>query len=151
MKAYTDGACRGGNPGDCSCSFLVLDEKGGLIHLASRYLGPSLHSNNYAEYAGLIDLLEWADRSKITGIEIYCDSALIVNQTNGEWRVNEDSLRPLRALATFFLLRGGHTLEHIKGHSGIPGNEMADRLCNAILDAEEVKRVNAGRVVSDVV
>ena len=135
IVAYTDGACRINNPGVCSCAFAVLSNTGiSMSH--SKYLGPELHTNNFAEYSGLIECLKFLDEQGFKGVLIRCDSQLIVKQVNGEWNVKHEELKPLHALATALLIRGGHTLEWIKGHNGDPGNEMVDRLCNEILDKE---------------
>ena len=135
--AFTDGACRVSNPGFCSCAFAVYqDDKG--IHSSSRYLGPELHSNNWAEFEGLLDLLRWAAVNGVAGLEIFCDSKLVVHTSTGLWTLKEPSLKPLCTLAYAMLVRGNHTLQHIKGHSGNPGNEYVDLLCNQVLDKEGI-------------
>jgi ribonuclease HI len=143
MKAYTDGACRVSNPGQTSCAWVIAitsneDDVLYFKESGSRYLGPELHTNNYAEYQGLLDLLKYAAKHKIMGLEIYCDSKLVVNQVNDVWDVNNQELVPLWVLAYALRIRGGHTLQHIHGHSGDPGNEYVDRLCNEALDKEGI-------------
>src|SRR5665213_891479 len=113
MKAYTDGACRVSNPGQCSCAFAVFNGDQ-VIAQFSTYLGPKLYTNNYAEYMGLIYLLRWADAAKIKGLDIYCDSKLVVNQVNDVWNINREELRSLRDEAYAFMIRDAHTLQHIK-------------------------------------
>ena len=132
-KAYCDGACRAGNPGETSCAFAVFNGDN-LYTSASRYLGPELHTNNYAEYQGLLDLLKWANQFGMLNLEIFCDSRLVVEQVNDDWDVNSEDLKPLWLLAYTLRIRGNHTLRHIKGHSGDPGNEFVDKLCNEALD-----------------
>lgn len=135
MKAYTDGACRGGNPGETSCAFAIFD--GNAVFMAdSKYLGPELHTNNYAEYQGLLMLLGWAREHGVENLEIFSDSKLVVNQINGTWKVNDPNLAAFAATAYALKVRGGHTLRHIHGHSGDPGNDYADKLCNEVLDHE---------------
>ena len=141
-QAYTDGACRGGNPGQCSCAFVVMQNRT-AVFMDSRYLGPELHTNNYAEYQGLLDLLKWADTNKVYYLEIYSDSALVVNQVRGSWKVNKEELKSLCNTATGLLIRGGHTLHLVKGHDGNIGNEYADKLCNKVLDEEEQRESSA--------
>jgi ribonuclease HI len=143
MLAYTDGACRVSNPGQCSCAWVIAITNGedDMLYFkesGSRYLGPELHSNNYAEYQGLLDLLKYAAKHKIMGLEIYCDSKLVVKQVNDEWDVNSEELKSLWLLAHSLRIRGHHTLQHIPGHSGDPGNEYVDRLCNEVLDKEGI-------------
>jgi ribonuclease HI len=139
LKAYCDGACRGGNPGDCSCAWAIYDGEA-VSYTGARYLGPEPHSNNHAEYQGLIGLLMLAASVSKTNLEIYSDSEVVIKQISGEWKVKEHSLQPLRDLAYALLLRGGHTLQHVKGHAGDPGNELVDRLCNETLDNEGIKK-----------
>lgn len=137
LKSYCDGACRCSNPGQTSCAFAVY-EGDRVIAEGSRYLGPDLRSNNFAEYQGLLDLLKWAEVNTVRGLTIYCDSQLVIKTTKGEWNLNVLALQPLRDLAYALLTRGGHTLEHVKGHSGVVGNERVDFLCNEVLDKEGI-------------
>jgi ribonuclease HI len=134
IKAYTDGACRKGNPGVCSCAYHI-ELPGGSV-ATGFFLGPELHTNNYAEYQGLVKLLEHLERNAYEPIAIHCDSKLVVEQVNQRWNVTSNELRPLMSKAYGLLTKGGHTLLHVKGHSGDPGNEAVDLLCNKVLDQE---------------
>ena len=142
MRAYTDGACRVSNPGQCSAAFAVFDFLGETDMLGARYLGPELHTNNYAEYQGLLDLLKWAKAAKVTGLDIHCDSQLVVKQLRGEWAVKHKELQPLHDLAQALIVRGRHNLSWIRGHEQAEleedriGNTLVDKLCNDILDKE---------------
>jgi ribonuclease HI len=107
-----------------------------LIHSESRYLGPELHTNNWAEYQGLLDLLKWTAKAGEKGLNIYCDSKLVVNQVMDVWDVNSAELKPLWFLAYNLRVRGQHMLYHIKSHNGNTGNEYVDLLCNEVLDKE---------------
>ena len=93
-----------------------------------------LHTNNYAEYQGLIALLEVLYTNKFRNVIIHCDSELVVNQTLGKWQINQPDLKGLAIKCYGLLTQGCHVLKHIKGHSGIQGNERADQLCNQVLD-----------------
>jgi ribonuclease HI len=135
ITTYTDGACRGGNPGFTSCGFVVYngtDE----VHKQGFYLGPELFTNNWAEFQGVICALNWAAINEVQRMLIFCDSKLVVNTINEEWKLGEESLIPLRDYARALLIRGNHSIQHIKGHAGILGNEVADAECNRILDEE---------------
>ena len=138
INAYCDGAVRVSNPGVASCAWVMYNGKGEHLHSESYYLGPELRSNNYAEYAGLIHLLEWLYEHQTRNVVIHSDSALVVNQVNQKWDVNSDELRPLMSKAYGLLVQGAHMLKHCKGHDGVIGNEKADELCNQELD----RRVN---------
>jgi ribonuclease HI len=138
MNAYTDGACRLSNPGETSCAFAV--DLNGKWYTHARYLGPALHTNNYAEYLGLLELLTWAEKEHILGLDIYCDSKLVVDQVCGRMAVLSRDLEPFVNTAIFYKTRGGHKLHHIRGHQGNEGNELVDRLCNEVLDEEFARR-----------
>jgi ribonuclease HI len=137
-EAYTDGACRGGNPGFTSCAWVLYNSAiPDQEELGSKYLGPERHTNNYAEYQGLIFLLEYLYTHSIRNVIIYSDSELVVNQTLGNWDINKDDLKSYAAKCYGLLMQGCHVLKHIKGHAGNKGNERADALCNAVLDIHE--------------
>ena len=54
--AYFDGGCRPRNPGHAGIAVVV--KLGGRKHILSRYIG--IHTNNYAEYTGLIVAVKYA-------------------------------------------------------------------------------------------
>lgn len=136
LTAYCDGACRKSNPGLCSCAWVLYDEDGKLRDWQGYFLGLG-HTNNYAEYMGLVYLLEYLHTHGMQNVKIYSDSALVVNQVNQLWSVYNSELRRLNIQAYGLLLAGGYTLVHVSGHSGSEGNEEADKICNDILDRNE--------------
>jgi ribonuclease HI len=134
IEAYTDGACRSGQ---CSCAWVL---RGPNIATHDAYfLGPTPHTNNYAEYAGLLMLLDYLYCRNLRNVIIHSDSQLVVRQVNQVYETHDDELRPLMHKAYGLLTMGCHVLKHVKGHDGNPGNEEADRLCNLVLD-EEARR-----------
>ena len=136
IEAFCDGACRGGNPGFCSCAYAIYFG-GKLDTFGSWYLGPERKTNNHAEYAALIRLLEILFQNNVRNVIIFSDSKLVVNQTNQVWSVESNDLRPLMSTAYGLLTQGCHILRHCRGHSGIEGNEFVDKLCNEELDRQE--------------
>lgn len=146
LFAFTDGACRETNPGKCAAAYAVFtssDGSGNEVYGGARYIG--IATNNQAEYVALIDLLVTAEAKQIKGLTIYSDSQLIVNQSTGKWKVGEKSLEDFQASAYALLIRGGHTLKWVKGHSGNPGNERVDYLCNQVLDREQEREKKCQR------
>jgi len=137
--AYCDGGSRG-NPGPSACAFAVYNGTN-LLHSEAFYLGDD-KTNNEAEYAGIIKLLEWL-HGKTQRVLIFCDSTLVVNQVNGNWDVTKTHLLPLHARATGFKIKDRHTLQYCKGHDGIIGNELCDELVNRCLD-EHTQNQTAG-------
>lgn len=137
LKAWTDGACRKGNPGFCSCAWALL--KDDTLICNSVYLGPERHTNNYAEYMALVYLLEYLSYQKIEGVVIHSDSELVVNQVNQAWKINNEDLKKMCNKCYALLVRGKHFLLHVKGHNGDKYNEYVDRLCNEKLDEHKAE------------
>jgi ribonuclease HI len=134
LKAYTDGARR---KNIAACSYVIYDDMGRVIESEA---GVFLHgTNNELEYLALIQILNWASKHQVKNIHIYSDSLLVVEQVNGSWQVNNQRLKELRTQAYGLLVRGGHTLSHVKGHAGSKGNNEADRLCNEVMDKWETE------------
>lgn len=130
--AYVDGACRQGNPGLCSSAFVIYKD-GALFHKQGRVL-EGLQTNNVSEYTALLDFLKWAEINNVRNAMINCDSKLVVEQTNQRWNCDKPELKTMMSLAYGLMVRGAHVLKHVKGHSGVVGNEEVDALCNALLD-----------------
>ena len=70
----------------------ILDG-GDVVWECARYLG--VKTNNEAEYAALITLLEEARSRGMREIEIRGDSKLVVSQVNREWKINKPHLMVL--------------------------------------------------------
>lgn len=148
-NAYTDGAVRRGNPGIASAGFVVYNEDGTTCWKWAFVLdnGTVLRTNNEAEYAALIDLLQWAEEHEVRNMMIHCDSKLVVETVNLRSQTDMPHLKSKVALAYGLLVRGQHVLRHIHGHSGYVGNELADKLCNEVLDEWEKKNGRTQSVV----
>jgi len=92
LIAYTDGASLG-NPGPMGIG-VVLYREGFRIEELSEYIGDG--TNNIAEYTAVIRALETAHRLGDKTVHIKSDSQLIVRQLNGEYKVKDPKLRPLK-------------------------------------------------------
>jgi len=90
---YCDGGARN-NPGPAALGVVIDGEKE-----YSQYLGKA--TNNEAEYQAVIFALKKAKQlfgkkeSQNLEIEIKSDSALLVNQLNGQYKIKEKNLQPL--------------------------------------------------------
>lgn len=136
--AHCDGGSRG-NPGPSGYGAVIEDPKGQVVARLSEYLGKQ--TNNYAEYSGLLAVLQWALDHHAPRLRVVSDSELLVNQMKGRYKVASPGLRPLweeakRRAARLEKFQIGHTLRG--------GNKEADRLANDAMDRGMGKRPGTG-------
>ena len=91
LRIFSDGGSRG-NPGP-SAYAIVVTENGKIIHEQSEFLG--VHTNNYAEYRGLIAGLAFAANHGAKEVEFVMDSQLVLRQMNGEYKVKSPDMLEL--------------------------------------------------------
>lgn len=125
---YTDGGARG-NPGPAGIGF-VLSEIGSPVVEHGEYIGTA--TNNQAEYKALLAGLICAKKKKISELQCFLDSELVVKQVRGEYRVKNEELKILldeikKILSVFSRV----TFEHVPRSK----NAHADKLVNEALDA----------------
>ena len=120
---YFDGASRG-NPGPAAIGWVIVTGDG-IVTEGSKRIGET--TNNRAEYEGLIQALEVADRYGFDEVEARSDSELLVKQVRGEWDTNDPDLRERRVRARELLARfDDWSLSHVPREI----NERADELAN---------------------
>jgi ribonuclease HI len=128
FTAHCDGGSRG-NPGPSGYGAVVEDAKGQVVARLSRFLG--VQTNNYAEYSGLLAVLEWAIANGAKRLRVVSDSELMVKQMKGLYKVKSPGLIPLWQEAR--RLKGqldGFEIRHtLRG-----GNKEADALANEAMD-----------------
>lgn len=132
ITVYTDGGSRG-NPGHSGYGLVIYDEFQKILFQESKYLGTK--TNNEAEYSGLIGALDWLSKNqdkKISKINFYSDSQLMVRQLQGKYKVKAPNLKP-------FFQKAQQLISSIK----IPiifqdirrdFNQLADDLANQAMD-----------------
>ena len=126
--AWCDGGSRG-NPGPAGFGAIVQDPQGQTAARLSRFLG--VHTNNYAEYQGLLAVLEWALANHVRRLKVVSDSELMVKQMKGQYKVASPALRPLWEEAK---LRARQLDQFEIQHTLRGGNKEADRLANEAMD-----------------
>ncbi len=72
---------------------MIEDPEGQVVARLSEYLGRQ--TNNYAEYKGLLSVLEWALANGAKRLRVVSDSELMVRQMKGRYKVKSPGLRPL--------------------------------------------------------
>jgi ribonuclease HI len=126
--AHVDGGARG-NPGPAGYGVAISDAAGHAVAELSEYLGH--HTNNYAEYQGLLAALRYAAENQIKALKVVSDSELMVRQMKGLYKVRHPELRKLYDEAQQLVRR----LEHFEiRHALREHNRIADRLANEAMD-----------------
>ena len=88
---YSDGGARG-NPGP-SAYAIVVTKDGKTVHEHAEFLG--VHTNNYAEYRGLIAGISKALELGADEVEFVMDSQLVIRQMTGQYRVKSPDMLAL--------------------------------------------------------
>ena len=128
FTAHCDGGSRG-NPGPSGYGAVIEDPKGRIVARLSKFLGRQ--TNNYAEYAGLLAVLTWANENGTKRLRVVSDSELMVKQMKGQYKVASPGLRPLWEEAK----RLAGRLERFEmRHTLRGGNQEADQLANEAMD-----------------
>jgi len=112
-KSYT-AAFDGGstpNPGEMKIGGWIRDPNGIRIYAYTEEIGYG--TNNEAEYKSLIKLLEEVKKRGIQTIHIKGDSALVVNQVTGKWKVKDPKMKILKAKACSVGEGINFKLEHV--------------------------------------
>ena len=140
---YTDGSCKGGKIKKCGYGVYFPD---GKVHDISEPFTKRMspYTNQRAELYAILSGMEKAfEKYEFKTLTIHsdsmysinCSSKWITNWKKNGWKTanksdvkNKDILKKIDK----FMTKYGHKIkfEHVKGHSGIAGNERADQLAN---------------------
>jgi ribonuclease HI len=130
-RLFTDGGARG-NPGPAAAAFVLQGDDGTVLDARGDAIGVA--TNNVAEYTALLNGLRRAAELGVTEVEVVSDSELMVKQMRGEYRIKNAALRELSIEAARLARAVGTvTYKAVRREH----NELADRLVNEALDAEQ--------------
>jgi probable phosphoglycerate mutase len=130
-RLSTDGGARG-NPGPAAFGYVLETDDGTVLDARGETIG--IATNNVAEYRALVAGLAKAVELGVDELDVVSDSELLVRQMTGEYKVKNETLRALNEEAETLARKLGRVRytavrrEH---------NELADKLVNEALDAEE--------------
>ncbi|WP_155737524.1 ribonuclease H family protein [Agrobacterium tumefaciens] len=139
LHVFTDGACDP-NPGPGGWAFVAI-ENGAIIHNESG--SDAATTNNRMEMQAVIAALRWMQSNGYAAAQVHSDSQYCVKGAN-EWRhgwarknwMRGENLIPNADIwqqISEILDAVSVSLNWVRGHSGISGNEAADRLaCDAL-------------------
>jgi ribonuclease HI len=128
FTAHCDGGARG-NPGPAGFGAVIEDPEGKVVARLSEYLGKQ--TNNFAEYSGLLAVLDWALKNSVKRLCVVSDSELMVRQMKGHYKVKAPGLLPLWQEAQ---KRAARLEDFEMRHTLRGGNKEADRLANEAMD-----------------
>lgn len=148
VMIYSDGACRG-NPGEAG-SGVAIYRKDTLSQLWYGLYDVN-GTNNTAELKALYQALVFAKEELAKGntVCIFCDSEYAIGSATkwakkwerNHWmdgntpRKNAEIIKPIHFL--YQELKGQLAIVHVRGHRGIEGNELADRMAMLAIDSQE--------------
>lgn len=140
LSVYTDGGSRG-NPGTSGCGVVIDDgvTRKGYFY----YLGE--HTNNFAEYTGLLKALYLAKEMNAEDIVVYSDSELMCRQMNGVYKVKNPQLLVLYKEAVNLINNlKSFRIEHVRREF----NKDADSLANMAMDKKRNGEVEFTTAIS---
>lgn len=137
LTIYCDGACQG-NPGKAGSGLAIYADNAKPTLLYGEYNPKG--TNNTAELGALYQALQIASDSTATQTIIYCDSKYsidcITNWAYGwkrkGWVKKGGEIKNLEIIqvahALYDEIKDRVIVKHVKGHAGVEGNELADRM-----------------------
>ncbi|PTD93578.1 ribonuclease H [archaeon SCG-AAA382B04] len=128
---YTDGASRG-NPGPASLGFVFTNKDEEILLRKAKFLGNK--TNNQAEYLAVLNAIKEVKKRYKKPITLYSDSNLLVNQLNDEWNVKDSELKKYYKKIKEEIKDLEIEIKHVPRDNKF--TEIADSLCNKILDQE---------------
>ncbi len=126
LVAQVDGACEPINPGGTGSYGLVIYRGDCQIYRGGNIIGSGENiSNNVAEYAGLLALLEWCIVSQVKEpVWVFSDSKLLIEQMNGRWKAKHGRYFPLYQKANAVI--DEHGLRSLLRYQWIPRQENTE-------------------------
>ncbi len=128
IVANIDGGSRG-NPGPAAYGVVIRTTQGKAVAEIAKFIGEA--TNNFAEYQGLLAVLEYALSHGYSRLRVQTDSELMAQQIAGHYKVRSLDLKPLHAHAQALIARlESFSIQHVYREK----NREADRLVNQALD-----------------
>ena len=158
LTAYTDGACsaNGTSKAKAGWAFVLLDEDENLI--AEGAGGVDNGTNNIGELTAIIKAIEAAAELSPEKLEIFSDSAYVVNAITNKWFINWErngwltsQNKPVKNKDLWLkLMKAMEEIEikfsKVKGHAGEEFNEIADKLAVKATNDISEEKISIGRV-----
>jgi ribonuclease HI len=121
LVAYVDGGCLG-NPGPSGIGVVIRGCASGPIRIA-KWIGHQ--DNNVAEYAALMEALQYAVSLKAQKLHVYSDSEVVVRQMTGEYTCRSPRLYSLHWTCQKLARSLKFSISHVPRESNAEANGLA--------------------------
>jgi len=121
LVAYVDGGSLG-NPGPSGIGVVIAGCESGPIRIA-KWIGHQ--DNNVAEYAALLEALQWALKLKAKALHVYSDSQVVVRQMLGEYTCRSPRLYSLHWTCRKLARGLNFSISHVPREDNAEANGLA--------------------------
>ena len=121
LVAYVDGGCLG-NPGPAGIGVVISGLAEGPVRIA-KWIGRQ--DNNVAEYAALMEALQYAVEQKAQKLHVYSDSEVVVRQMTGEYVCRSPRLYSLHWTCRKLARSLAFSISHVRREENAEANELA--------------------------
>jgi len=121
LVAYVDGGCLG-NPGPSGIGVVISGLAGGPVRIA-KWIGNQ--DNNVAEYAALMEALQYAVALKARKLHVYSDSQVMVRQMTGEYECRSPRLYSLHWTCRKLARSLKFSISHVRREFNVEANRLA--------------------------
>src|SRR5437764_1041648 len=121
LVAYVDGGCLG-NPGPAGIGVVISGLAEGPVRIA-KWIGRQ--DNNVAEYAALMEALQYAVERKAQKLHVYSDSQVVVRQMTGEYECRSPRLYSLHWTCRKLARSLKFSISHVKREFNVEANRLA--------------------------
>jgi len=121
LVAYVDGGCLG-NPGPSGIGVVIQGMTDGPVRIA-KWIGHQ--DNNVAEYAALMEALQYAVAFKARKLHVYSDSEVVVRQMTGEYTCRSPRLYSLHWTCRKLARSLAFSISHVRREENAEANGLA--------------------------
>lgn len=121
LVAYVDGGCLG-NPGPSGIGVVINGGETGPVRIA-KWIGHQ--DNNVAEYAALMEALQYAVSLKAHTLHVYSDSEVVVRQMTGEYICRSPRLYSLHWTCRKLARALKFSISHVPRENNAEANGLA--------------------------
>ena len=121
LVAYVDGGSLG-NPGPSGIGVIIDGCKDGPIRI-QKWIGHQ--DNNVAEYAALLEALQFALRLKAKALHVFSDSQVVVKQMSGEYTCRSRQLYSLNWICRKLAQSLIFSISHVPREDNAEANNLA--------------------------